>query len=71
MKKYNQLSREQLKKITGGKAATGGECGTEQPCPGDLCCSGYGFCGNGPNYCRYAPGAGPECGCQSGPCTDC
>ncbi|KAF5198879.1 Endochitinase ep3 [Thalictrum thalictroides] len=33
------------------------DCG----CSPDLCCSQYGYCGNGPDYC------GP--GCREGPCT--
>ncbi|KAF7002366.1 hypothetical protein CFC21_017865 [Triticum aestivum] len=30
-------------------------------CPAGMCCSQWGYCGTGPDYC----GAG----CQSGPCT--
>jgi hypothetical protein len=46
------LSRTDLKKIIGGSAQA--ECGVQAGgalCPGDLCCSDYGYCGNTEEYC--------------------
>ena len=39
-----------------------GEQGRGNACSNDLCCSRFGFCGSGVDYCGN--------GCQSGPCTD-
>jgi len=42
------------------KVSTNYRCGKEfGKCPGDSCCSKYGWCGNTENYCS------PELGCQS------
>lgn len=69
MKKLNskdgirQLTRTELKNIRGGRGFFQVECGKDAGgalCASNLCCSTYGSCGTGNNYC----GAG----CQSGPC---
>ncbi|KAJ1960430.1 hypothetical protein IWQ62_004238 [Dispira parvispora] len=45
---------------TASFAAAQGQCNANTPCPANLCCSQYGYCGVGPEFC----GAG----CQNGPC---
>lgn len=71
MKNNVQLSREQLKRIVGGKTSTGDvECGYQAggaTCPMNLCCSAFGYCGNTIFYCGYRE-ADANCQCQSGPC---
>jgi hypothetical protein len=37
------------------------QCGGRKKCGGGLCCSKYGYCGRGRDYCGV--------GCQSGPCS--
>lgn len=37
-----------------------GGCSSDSPCPNNLCCSKYGYCGNSDAYCGN--------GCQGGPC---
>ncbi|KAK1603549.1 hypothetical protein QYE76_018867 [Lolium multiflorum] len=36
------------------------QCGGRRRCPGGLCCSRFGYCGLGGDYCSV--------GCQNGPC---
>nr|XP_051191256.1 lectin-like [Lolium perenne] len=36
------------------------QCGRKRRCPGGLCCSRFGYCGLGGDYCGV--------GCQNGPC---
>ncbi|KAL0413883.1 UNVERIFIED_CONTAM: Endochitinase EP3 [Sesamum radiatum] len=42
--------------VASGKWVSGQDCG----CESDLCCSQYGYCGTGDDYCGD--------GCQGGPC---
>jgi hypothetical protein len=66
---FRTLSREQLKDLYGGQALFN-QCGRQAGgalCPNNLCCSGYGWCGDTAEYCCSVYG-----GCQSGPCnTNC
>lgn len=55
------LTRKELKSILGG--TEGDECGVDAvniTCANNMCCSSYGYCGTGSEYCGD--------GCQSGPC---
>ena len=35
-----------------GGAEAQGECDVDEDCRAGQCCSTYGFCGSGPDYCR-------------------
>lgn len=62
MSDFKQLSREQLKSITGGSQTNAfnmcGNQGGGAHCPSGQCCGVWGFCGTGTEYCAIG------CGCQ-------
>ncbi|KAJ1966789.1 hypothetical protein IWQ62_002251 [Dispira parvispora] len=45
---------------TASFASAQGQCNANTPCPNNLCCSKYGYCGVGTEFCGT--------GCQNGPC---
>lgn len=63
MSDFKQLSREQLKRITGGSQANAFyNCGVQAGgalCPDGQCCGIWGYCGTGIDYCAIG------CGCQA------
>jgi hypothetical protein len=73
MKKLNQLSRDQMKMVLGGTNSSSSavlNCGPSygnQECPTGLCCSKFGFCGTGAQFCANDWIAN-KCGCSGGPC---
>lgn len=71
MKKLTQLSREQLRKVVGGKRNLNAECGPEtddnRSCTVGNCCSQYGWCGTTEEHCCLSQGCQPD----YGTCLDC
>ncbi|KAJ1660432.1 hypothetical protein IWQ61_000649 [Dispira simplex] len=45
---------------TASFASAQGQCNANTPCPNNLCCSQWGYCGTGSDFCGT--------GCQNGPC---
>ncbi|KAJ1657349.1 hypothetical protein IWQ61_003238 [Dispira simplex] len=45
---------------TASFVAAQGQCNANTPCPDNMCCSQYGYCGTGSEFCGE--------GCQNGPC---
>ncbi|KAJ3495483.1 hypothetical protein NLG97_g3360 [Lecanicillium saksenae] len=41
-----------------------GNCSNSSQCPAGMCCSKYGYCGSGPEYCNGGspPGGGSQVG---------
>ncbi|KAK4207710.1 hypothetical protein QBC37DRAFT_392561 [Rhypophila decipiens] len=37
-----------------------GSCSKTKPCPGNLCCSDFGWCGTGDLYCKHNPDPCPD-----------